>query len=40
MRDETPLMTARGLIVQREEFGPWRCIHITVGNKTLPNGAQ
>lgn len=33
MRDEAPLMAARGLAVQREEFGPWRCIHVTVGIK-------
>lgn len=34
MRDEVPLMAARGLAVVREDYGPWRCIHVTVG--TLP----
>jgi ubiquinone/menaquinone biosynthesis C-methylase UbiE len=34
MRDEVPLMEARGLAVEREDYGPWRCIHVTVG--TLP----
>jgi ubiquinone/menaquinone biosynthesis C-methylase UbiE len=33
MRDEAPLMAARGLTVEREEFGPWRCIHAIVGTK-------
>ncbi len=35
MRDEVPLMAARGLAVEREDYGPWRCIHVTVG--TLPS---
>jgi len=34
IRDEAPLMTARGLSVEQKAFGPWGCIHITVG--TLP----
>jgi ubiquinone/menaquinone biosynthesis C-methylase UbiE len=34
MRDEVPLMEARGLAAVREDYGPWRCIHVTVG--TLP----
>jgi ubiquinone/menaquinone biosynthesis C-methylase UbiE len=34
MRDEVPLMEARGLSVVREEYGPWRCIHVTAG--TVP----
>jgi ubiquinone/menaquinone biosynthesis C-methylase UbiE len=34
MRDEAPLMEARGLAAEREEYGPWRSVHITVG--TLP----
>jgi len=33
MRDEAPLMAARGLATRREEFGPWRCVHVTVGVK-------
>jgi len=34
MRDEVPLMEARGLAVAREEYGPWGCVHVVVG--TLP----
>jgi ubiquinone/menaquinone biosynthesis C-methylase UbiE len=34
MRDEVPLMEARGLLVEQEEYGPWRCVHVVVG--TLP----
>lgn len=34
MRDEVPLMRARGLAVVREDYGPWRCVHVTLG--TLP----
>jgi ubiquinone/menaquinone biosynthesis C-methylase UbiE len=33
MRDETPLMAARGLEVGREDYGPWHCVHVTVGVK-------
>lgn len=33
MRDEGPLMAARGLDVVREEFGPWGCVHVVVGSK-------
>ncbi len=31
MRDERPLMRARGLTVQREDYGPWHCVHVTTG---------
>jgi ubiquinone/menaquinone biosynthesis C-methylase UbiE len=31
MRDERPLMQARGLTVQREDYGPWHCVHVTTG---------
>ncbi len=31
MRDERPLLVARGLQVQREDYGPWGCVHVTVG---------
>ncbi len=34
MRDEVPLMEARGLEVTREDYGPWHTVHITVGTKT------
>jgi ubiquinone/menaquinone biosynthesis C-methylase UbiE len=34
MRDEVPLMEARGLTVEREEYGPWGCVHVVVG--TVP----
>jgi ubiquinone/menaquinone biosynthesis C-methylase UbiE len=33
MRDEAPLMGARGLAVEREEYGPWRCIHVVAGTR-------
>jgi ubiquinone/menaquinone biosynthesis C-methylase UbiE len=33
MRDEGPLLHARGLTVQREEFGPGGCVHVVVGTK-------
>lgn len=33
MRDETPLMVARGLDVSREDYGPWNCVHVTVGTR-------
>jgi ubiquinone/menaquinone biosynthesis C-methylase UbiE len=33
MRDEAPLMAARGMAVEREEFGPWQCVHVVVGTK-------
>jgi ubiquinone/menaquinone biosynthesis C-methylase UbiE len=36
MRDEVPLMEARGLTVERQEFGPWGCVHVVVG--TLSQG--
>jgi len=31
MRDEVPLMNARGLAVLREEYGPGGCVHVVVG---------
>ncbi len=31
MRDEVPLMKAHGLTVTREDYGPWGCVHVTVG---------
>lgn len=34
MRDEVPLMEARGLTVEREEYGPWGCVHVVAG--TVP----
>lgn len=33
MRDEAPLMEARGLAVEREEYGPGRCVHVVVGTR-------
>ena len=33
MRDEIPLMAARGLDVRREDYGPWHSVHATVGVK-------
>jgi ubiquinone/menaquinone biosynthesis C-methylase UbiE len=33
MRDEVPLMETQGLAVNREEYGPWRCVHVVVGTK-------
>jgi ubiquinone/menaquinone biosynthesis C-methylase UbiE len=33
MRDEVPLMEARGLAVEREEYGPWRCVHAVTGTR-------
>jgi ubiquinone/menaquinone biosynthesis C-methylase UbiE len=33
MRDEVPLMEARGLAVEREEYGPWRCVHVVTGTR-------
>jgi len=33
VRDEVPLMEARGLAVTREEYGPWRCVHVVVGTR-------
>jgi ubiquinone/menaquinone biosynthesis C-methylase UbiE len=33
MRDETPLMEAHDLTVTREDYGPWGCVHVTVGTK-------
>lgn len=34
MRDEVPLMEDRGLAVEREQYGPWGCVHVVAG--TLP----
>ena len=31
MRDEAPLMAARGLAVQRDDYGPWGCVHVIAG---------
>lgn len=33
MRDEVPLMEARGLTVEREEYGPWSSVHVVVGTR-------
>jgi ubiquinone/menaquinone biosynthesis C-methylase UbiE len=33
IRDEAVLMEARGLAVTRQEYGPWRCVHVVVGTK-------
>jgi ubiquinone/menaquinone biosynthesis C-methylase UbiE len=33
IRDEVPLLEARGLAVQREEYGPWGCVHVVAGTK-------
>lgn len=33
MRDEAPLMASRGLSVVREDYGPWGCVHVTVGTR-------
>lgn len=33
MRDERPLLEARGLITFREDYGPWHTVHVTVGLK-------
>jgi ubiquinone/menaquinone biosynthesis C-methylase UbiE len=33
MRDEVPLMEARGLEVEREEYGPGGCVHVVVGTQ-------
>lgn len=35
MRDEVPLMVARGLSVLREEYGPWGCVHVVIGTKPV-----
>lgn len=34
MRDERPLLAELGLAVEREEYGPWGCVHIVCG--TVP----
>jgi len=31
MRDERPLLAARGLAVTRRDYGPWGCVHLVVG---------
>lgn len=33
MRDERPLLEARGLATFREDYGPWHTVHVTVGVK-------
>ncbi len=38
MRDERPLLQARGLAAQRVDYGPWNCVHVTVGE--LPDGEK
>ena len=35
MRDEVLLLEARGLSVVREDYGPWGCVHATVGERPL-----
>ncbi len=40
MRDEIPLMEVRGLVVEREEYGPWRCVHVVVGTRPVQEGAD
>ncbi len=40
MRDEVPLMTARGLSVSREEYGPWGCVHVVVGTRPIRLGEE
>jgi ubiquinone/menaquinone biosynthesis C-methylase UbiE len=37
MRDEVPLMKARGLKVRREDYGPWDSVHVVVGER--PEGS-
>jgi ubiquinone/menaquinone biosynthesis C-methylase UbiE len=32
MRDEASLLNARGLSVDREDYGPWGCVHVVVGS--------
>ncbi len=39
MRDEVPLMEARGLAVEREEYGPWGCVHAVTGTRPSPANA-
>ena len=34
MRDEVALMESRGLAVEREEYGPWGCVHVVAGTLT------
>ena len=38
MRDELPLMSARGLHALRVDYGPWDAVHVVVG--ILPRGAE
>jgi ubiquinone/menaquinone biosynthesis C-methylase UbiE len=33
MRDEVPLFKARGLEVERDEYGPWGCVHVVIGTR-------
>ncbi len=37
MRDEVPLLAARGFDVHREDYGPWHSVHATVGVKQSRN---
>jgi methyltransferase OMS1 len=39
IRDEAPLMQARGLSVQRQDHGPWGCVHVVVGTRPLAAAA-
>lgn len=39
MRDEVPLMKARGMTVEREEYGPWGCVHAVTGTRPSPANA-
>jgi ubiquinone/menaquinone biosynthesis C-methylase UbiE len=34
MRDEVPLMEARGLAIRREDYGPWGCVHVVAGTRS------
>jgi ubiquinone/menaquinone biosynthesis C-methylase UbiE len=38
MRDEVPLLSARGLRVLRVDYGPWNAVHLVVG--ILPAGTE
>jgi len=35
VRDEVPLMEERGLHVEREEYGPWGCVHVVAGTRPV-----
>jgi SAM-dependent methyltransferase len=40
MRDEVVLMEARGLAVEREEYGPGGCVHVVVGTRPERRGVD